>query len=134
MLLNGDSRTAAQVAVLLNSFNNLPEPYSGARVENSPSLYLTAIAKDIVFGCVAVEQFNHAVTQIKHLCVLPAVRHNGAGTKLVQWALKYVKTPFVLASIRNENLASRATFRKMGFIEITGKNLTLAVRQNEQLR
>jgi len=109
---------AAQIAALLNTNNQLLVRYDSSRVFKSRAVYLPVEKLGLVFGVVAVERKGFLITEIKHLVVHPSFRRLGLATHLVNKALGEIKTPVAMATIRQDNMASRSLFKTAGFVEV----------------
>ncbi len=116
MLATGNNPIiAAKIAALLNQNNNLMKVYSATDIFQSKARYYPIVLENIVLASVALEKLNFLITEIKHLVVPTQLRGIGLAKRLVSIILAQVKTPYIIASVRQDNPASLKIFEGLGF-------------------
>jgi ribosomal protein S18 acetylase RimI-like enzyme len=111
---------ATQVADLLNSQNELSDPYTTARVLKNAGRYIVRLnEKESVQGCVEVKKFGWYQCEIAHLSVSPSAKRRGLGTALLLEAesrAKQLGARIVQCTIRVGNVGSEGCFQKNGYV------------------
>lgn len=107
---------ANQIAEMLNKHNRLTTKHYGPGVATSAGKYFVEIDRDKVIGCVAIIQESPDLSKLFHACVRPEYRKHGIARKLMQIAIGQCKTSHVYGTIREDNAASLAMVRNLGFV------------------
>ena len=107
---------AAQVANLVNTYNDLLYRVSVARVMGGPVAYLVEMDGDVVAGCVGLKKLRRKDWyEIGHLCVHPAYRGKRLARVLVEAAYDHIPTGKAWCTIVESNVPSIKTFLNCGF-------------------
>jgi ribosomal protein S18 acetylase RimI-like enzyme len=89
-------------------------------------IHLFGVFKDeIQIGFFTVEKNDNDLCYLNKLAVLPGYRHNGYGTKMLDFVFEYVKRARggkIFIGIINENLVLKNWYIQNGFIETVIKN------------
>jgi len=104
-----------QVAVLLNTHNQLRTRHNAHTVMGMRGAYFVDVVGGQVIGCSAILRENDQVTRQFHLCVHPDFRRRGIARNLKLAALRNVSTPYVYVTIREDNAASISLNTSVGF-------------------
>jgi RimJ/RimL family protein N-acetyltransferase len=104
-----------QVAELLNHNNQLRTEHNAYTIMNARGAYFVDVVAGIVAGCQAILRINDELTKLFHLCVHPDFRRRGIARKLKLAALNHVSTPYVYATVREDNIASINLSLSLGF-------------------
>jgi ribosomal protein S18 acetylase RimI-like enzyme len=112
-----DRVIASQVAALLNTHNKLNTKYNVEDILMDKNTYIVETLNHTVLACVQIRKQAYILSEIRHLSVTPAARHQGIGKTLVSSALISSPTPIVYATIRKDNIASIKTFESCGFVK-----------------
>ena len=114
-----EQEMAAQVAVMLNQHNRWATRFNAWSIANTPARYFVELDGGRVVGCASHIQDYPTLTKIQHICVLPAYRGRGIATKLTKMAIMHCETDLVYMTIREDNAASLALSRSLGFVYVT---------------
>ena len=107
---------AAQVADLVNTYNDLQYRVSVARVMEGPIAYLVEMDGNTVAGCVGLKKLRRkGWYEICHLCVHPAYRGRRLAQILVEAAYNHIPTGKAWCTIVEHNIPSIKTFLNCGF-------------------
>ena len=107
---------ARQIAVLLNSHNELKGRHSAYTVLASPATYFVELCEGQVVGCSAILQEDSMLTRQFHLCTHPDFRRRGIAGRLKQTGIERAKTPYVYVTVRDNNIPSLRIQEKFGFV------------------
>ncbi len=107
--------TARQLAGLLNTYNGLASKRHAVDILNSNTDYVVETCGKLVIGAVGIHRLSCHIAEIKHLAVHEKWRGKGIGRFLLKRALSLCVTPFVYATIREDNLPSIQLFKSVGF-------------------
>jgi ribosomal protein S18 acetylase RimI-like enzyme len=110
-----DYDIAAQVAAMVNTFNQWYTVFTPHRILTSPSLYLVELCFNQVVGCAALTKEYPKLSKIQHLCVLPQYRKRGIAKRLVEQAIVRCETEFICMTIREDNLPSLSVAKSAKF-------------------
>lgn len=110
---------AEQIANMLNHYNRLLTLYTPELVLNGEEKYFIELDHEKVIACVAVRQQNEQITKLSHLCVVPEKRNRGIAKKLLNFAIQQCKTPYVYGTVREDNHASLAVVKQLGFVYVS---------------
>lgn len=94
---------ADQIAVLINSGQQLRYHLTRQSILNGHTRYVIEMDKEKVIGVIALEQENAKVTEMKFLCTHPDYRRQGLGKKLLEVGIKNATTAFVYGTVRSDN-------------------------------
>ena len=106
---------AHQVAGLLNSYNGLAHKRFAVDVLNSKTNYVVETHGKLVIGAVGLHKLSFHISEVKHLSIRETWRKKGIGRFLLKRAIRLCETPFVYATIREDNLPSIKLFESVGF-------------------
>ena len=107
---------AAQVADLVNTYNDLQYRVTVGRVMNGPVAYLVEMDGDIVAGCVGLKKLRRKDWyEIGHLCVHPDYRGKRLARVLVEAAYDRIPSGKAWCTIVEHNIPSIKTFLNCGF-------------------
>ena len=106
---------ALQLAGLLNTYNGLARKRYAIDVLNSQTNYIVETHGKLVIGAVGIRKLSFHISEIKHLSVHEKWRGKNIGRFLLKRAIALVETPFVYATIREDNSPSIALFESVGF-------------------
>lgn len=68
-----------------------------------------------IAGSCALGRSNSFSSELHHLWVRPEFRRQGVGLFIVRWALGKCEKPFIAATVRGDNTASKMLFDRLGF-------------------
>lgn len=94
---------ADQIAILINSGQQLRYYLTKQSVLNGHIRYVVEMDREKVIGVVALEQMNARVTEMKFLCVHPDYRRQGLGKRLLEVGIKNATTEFIYGTVRSDN-------------------------------
>jgi len=114
-----DQEMSAQVANMLNQYNRWATNFNAWSIANTPARYFVELDGGRVVGCASHLQDYPDLTKIQHICVLPEYRGRGIAKKLSEMAIRYCITELVYMTIREDNTASLALARSLGFVYVT---------------
>ncbi len=97
---------AAQVAAMINAYNQWYSVFTPHRILSSRSHYLVELCLDRVVGCAGLIREHPTLSKIQHVCVLPEFRQRGIAKRMVNEAVARCATEFVCMTIREDNTAS----------------------------
>ena len=106
---------ALQLAGLLNTYNGLARKRYAVDVLNSQTNYIVETHGKLVIGAVGIRKLSFHISEIKHLSVHEKWRGKNIGRFLLKRAIALVETPFVYATIREDNSPSITLFESVGF-------------------
>jgi ribosomal protein S18 acetylase RimI-like enzyme len=104
-----------QIAELLNTHNQLDKKYDEKGIRRGEARYLFIHKDGEVWGAVGIQRIRYLYTIIKHLTVKPEYRRKGMALALMEMALNNTNTPFVLSTVREDNIPSISLLEKLGF-------------------
>jgi ribosomal protein S18 acetylase RimI-like enzyme len=110
---------AAQVAGMLNMYNRWATRFNARSISLTPARYFVEIDSGKVVGCASNIPYDERITKIQHICVLPEYRGRGIAKKLTEMAIMHCGTDLVFMTIRQDNTASLALARSLGFVYVT---------------
>jgi len=110
---------AMQVANMLNQHNRWATKFNAWSINQTPARYFVEVDNGRVVGCASSLQDYPTLTKIQHICVLPEYRGRGIATKLSEMAILNCDTELVYMTIREDNTASLALSRSLGFVYVT---------------
>jgi GNAT superfamily N-acetyltransferase len=100
--------------------------------------YYAAVEDGVIKGCVGILFRSWYMSEIRHLFVSPEFRQNGVGGFLIEEALKKIKTPLAVSTVRADNPVSIRLFQNAGFYILekvvnqeTGHKILLMVKKME---
>ena len=114
-------RHAEQIAVLLNSRNELTKRYDAEAVMKESHNYVYRIENDSVTACVEVKPVQWYQAEICHLTVHPDFERRGYAKQLLAAALDRAKSQLARiaqCTIREGNIASENLFSSFGFAHV----------------
>ena len=114
-----ESEMAVQVAAMLNTYNRWATKFNASSLLLTPARYFVEIDAGRVVGCASSILHDPRITKIQHICVLPEYRGRGIAKKLTEMAIVHCGTDLVFMTIRQDNIASIALARSMGFVYVT---------------
>lgn len=134
MLAKGiPTKHADTIAELINRNNRLTQKYTAHKVMNSRAVYFTLRFREVVLGCIALERVGYSLTEVKHLSVDSRFKRVGIGKRLVRLAEKRVITPFMYATVRNDNEPSYKLFLGLGYrLGGTGDRTKILVKSTNE--
>jgi ribosomal protein S18 acetylase RimI-like enzyme len=110
--------TAAAIANLINTQNQLTKRYTADTVLAEEENYIVRMRDDEVIGAVEVKRVQWYQCEIAHLSVDPRAQGAGVGTSLLEEAenrARQLGGRIAQCTIRVGNAASEAVFKKRGF-------------------
>lgn len=114
-----DAREIAfQLAGLLNTYNGLARKRYAVDILNSQTNYIVETHGKLVIGAVGIHKLSFHISEIKHLSVHEKWRGKNIGRFLLKRALALAETPFVYATIREDNSPSITLFESVGFSRV----------------
>ena len=117
--MTDDSRSAIRTARRSRTLRKIREMIdAGGQVNGRPFLdgrYFVLLADERIVGCVGLRRMSCALSEIRHLVVLPEYRRRGFARALMDHAMDRSETPVLVASVRVTNEASLALFVGAGF-------------------
>lgn len=109
---------AAQISVLINSYNKLYRRHSTWSVLHDNANYFVEVIANKVVGCAGTVKRYPTLSEIKHVCVAPEYRKKGMAKKLVELAIANCETEYVYMTIRNDNIPSLKMAESLGFVPV----------------
>lgn len=106
---------AAQIADLVNRYNQWYTTYTPAAISIMPANYFVVLDIDRVIGCSANIKEYSTLSKIMHVCVVPEFRNKGIAKSLVELAIRNCDTDYVYMTIRNDNIPSLRMANSLGF-------------------
>lgn len=110
---------ATQIATMLNQHNQWATQFTARAILLFPARYFVEIDDGRVVGCASNILHDQQITKIQHICVLSAYRRRGIAKKLTEMAIMHCDTDLVFMTIRQDNGASLALAKSLGFIYVT---------------
>jgi ribosomal protein S18 acetylase RimI-like enzyme len=115
-----DDEIATQIAILLNTYNQLTIQHSMLSIKNSAANYFVEISRTAngfsrVVGCVGLLKEGYNLSRIYHVCVHPEYRQLGIAKKLINIAMQRCETSNVYMTIRDNNIPSLRMAGSLGF-------------------
>lgn len=105
---------AGQIAVLLNTNNNLKKIHNSYTIFNNGVRYIVELRGNIVIGCVGLLDMGYK-DRIVHLSVLQTEQRCGLGYKLIRAAIESSVKKEIYIHIRNDNIRSLNLAYMCGF-------------------
>lgn len=114
-----DQAMASQIADMLNRYNRWATRFNAMSLMMTAARYFVELEGSRVVGCASHLQDHTQMSKIQHICVLPQCRGRGIATKLSKMAIMHCDTELVYMTIREDNAASLALARTLGFVFVT---------------
>lgn len=106
---------AAQIANLINRYNQWYTTYTPATISIMPANYFVTLDLDRVIGCSANIKEYPTLSKIMHVCVVPEYRKKGIAKSLVELSIQNCDTDYVYMTIRKDNVPSLRMANSLGF-------------------
>jgi ribosomal protein S18 acetylase RimI-like enzyme len=113
-----DGAIASQIAEMLNNYNKWARRFYAGYILNSKANYFVELNGSTVVGCAAYTAEYPTLSQVHHICVLPPYRKRGVARRLTDLAIANCGTDYVYMTVREDNGASLALARSMGFVYV----------------
>ncbi len=115
-----NSEIASQIAVLLNTYNQLYVKHDMTTIKGSTSNYFIEVGRTAqelsqVVGCVGLKKEFPTLSKIHHISVHPDFRRLGVAKKLINIAVQNCETSHVYMTIRGDNSPSLRMASSLGF-------------------
>lgn len=114
-----DHEMASQIADMLNRYNRWATRFTAMSLMVTAARYFVELEGSRVVGCASHLHDYPLMSKIQHICVLPQYRGRGIATRLTKMAIVHCDTELVYMTIREDNAASLALARTLGFIFVT---------------
>jgi len=115
-----NSEIAAQIATLLNAYNQLYARHNAYTIKSSASNYFIEVGRigqgaNQVIGCIGLLKEFSSLSKIHHIAVHPNFRRLGIARRLINIAIQNCETSHVYMTIREDNLPSLRMASSLGF-------------------
>jgi len=117
-----DQEHAEQIAILLNSRNQLSENYDADAIMERLDDFLYEICDDKIIACIEVKKVQWYQWEISHLSVSLAFENQGIGRMMIQRAEQRAtvgRAKVLQCTIRKGNESSEHTFHSSGFNQVS---------------
>lgn len=109
---------ALQIAAMINSNNKLYKKRTKKSIMEDKADYFVEIIDGQVAAVAGTSKRDSNLSEIKHVCVVPAHRRKGLAKKLVSLAINNCCTDYVFMTIGENNEASLAMARSLNFVYV----------------
>lgn len=111
-----NNEMAAQIAGLINTYNQLSKAHTIYSVLNSMAKYFVEVINDRVIGCTALIKEEENLSRNFHTCVSPEFRRRGVARKLKLLAIQNCDTNYIFSTVRENNTPSINMNLSLGYV------------------